>query len=98
MLFGDVDILRTMITADEEMNVCVVLLVILLAIYHNSCRQRNYLKRQAIVDPKKSAWQQLVENGDSSSFLLLTGLNRRAFYMLLDIVIPSNHHLRSRRR
>jgi len=80
------------------MNVCVVLLVILLAIYHNCCRLRNYLKRQAIVDPKKSAWQQLVENGDSSSFLLLTGLNRRAFYMLLDIVIPRDHRLRSRRR
>ena len=86
------------LSADEEINVCMVLLVVLLAIYHNSCRQRNYLKRQAIVDPKKSSWQQLLENGDSSSFLLLTGLNRRAFYMLLDIVIPRNHRLRSHRR
>ena len=94
----DVDALRTMITADDEINVCMVLLVILLAIYHNSLRQRNYLKRQALVDAKKSAWQQLLEHGDSSSFLLLTGVSRRAFYMLLDIAIPPGHRVRRRRR
>ncbi len=87
-----------MITADEEFNVCMVLLVVLLAIYHNSLLQRNYLKRQALVDAKKSAWQQLLENGDSSSFLLLTRVSRRAFYMLLDIVIPPSHRLRRCRR
>ena len=35
------------LSADEEFDICVVILVILLAIYHNSFRQQNYLKRQA---------------------------------------------------
>ena len=86
------------LSADEEIKPCTVLLVILLAIYHNSLRQRKYLKCTALVHPKKSAWQHLLDNGDSSSFLLLTGVNRRAFYMLLDIVIPPKHRLRRRRR
>ena len=67
------------LSADEEINLCTVLLVIMLAIYHNSLQQRKYLKRTALVHPKKSAWQHLLDNGDSSSFLLLTGVNRRAF-------------------
>ena len=86
------------LSADEEFDVCMVLLIILLAVYHNSLRQKNNLLRDALVHPKKSAWQHLIDNGDPSSFLLLTGLNRDAFYLLLDIVIPRNHCLRRRRR
>jgi hypothetical protein len=82
-----------MLSAKEEINLCTDLLVILLAIYHNSLRQRKYLKCTALVHPKKSAWQHLLDNGDSSSFLLLTGVNHRAFNMLLDIVIPPKHCL-----
>jgi hypothetical protein len=86
------------LSADEEFDVCLVILIILLAVYRNSLRQKNNLLRDAIVHPKKSAWQHLLDSGDPSSFLLLTGLNRDAFYLLLDVVIPHNHRLRSHRR
>lgn len=79
------------LTADEEMHLCMVLLVLLLVVYQNSIRERNYLLRQAIVDPKMSPWQHLMDYGDSSSFLLMTGLNCEAFNLLLDELIPPNH-------
>ena len=86
------------LTVDEETHLCMVLLVILLVVYNNSIRERSYLLRQAIVDPKKSPWQHLMDNGDPSSFLLLTGLNRHAFNLLLDVLIPPNHCLRRHHR
>jgi hypothetical protein len=82
------------LTADEEMHLCMELLVLLLVVYQNNIRERNYLLRQAIVDPKMSPWQHLMDNGDSSSFLLMTGLNCDAFNQLLDELIPPNHRLR----
>ena len=45
-----------------------------------------------------SPWQHLMDNNDSSSFLLMTGLNRDAFNQLLDELIPPNHRLRRTRR
>ena len=86
------------LTADEEMHLCMVLLVLLLVVYNNSIRERTYLLRQAIVDPKISPWQHLMDNGDPSSFLLLTGLNRNAFNLLLDVLIPPDHRLHRHRR
>ena len=41
-----------MLTADEEMHLFMVVLVLLLVVYQNSICERNYLLRQAIVDPK----------------------------------------------
>ena len=82
-----------MLMADEEMHLYMLLLVIFLVVYNNSIRDQNYLLCRAILDPKMSSWQHLMDNGDPSSFLLLTGLNDHAFNFLLDVLIPSNHHL-----
>ncbi len=48
--------------------------------------------------PSKSPWQHLFENGDASSFLLLTGVSRPVFLILLDVLIPRGHRLRLQRR
>jgi hypothetical protein len=75
-----------------------ILLIVLLLHYRNSIRRRSQLLRAAVLDPKNSPWQHLLEKGDLSSFLLLTGLSRQAFYLLLDTIIPPGHHLRQRKR
>lgn len=59
-----------------------VLAVILLLLYHNSLRDRTHLLRGALVSPEDSPWSYLWLHGDSSSFLHMTGLNRRAFRSL----------------
>ncbi len=52
-----------------------ILLVILLMQYHNSIRDRHYLLRPAIVDPRKLLWKKLYENADATSFLYMTRFN-----------------------
>ena len=64
----------------------VVLLLVLLLQYHNSIRDRHYLHRAAIVQPRESPWRKLYEHADDSSFLHMTGLNRLAFTVLLGYV------------
>jgi hypothetical protein len=69
---------------DDETPLHQVLVIILLLLYHNSLRNRHYLHRSAILEPQHSPWKKLYENGDSKSFLHMTGLTRRAFGSLLD--------------
>ena len=54
--------------------------------YHNSVRVHNNLLRQSILSPTKSPWQHLYEHGDSCSFVLMTGVTRHVFRMLLRIL------------
>ncbi len=86
------------LTHQQKKNVRLVILLILLACYHNSPRVRFYLLRAALVSPSLSPWQKLYDEGDSSSFLHVTGLTREAFDSLLMIVIPPGHSIRQRRR
>lgn len=72
--------------------------LVLLACYHNSLRVRSYLLRAALVPPSLSPWRKLYDEGDSSSFLHVTGLTREAFDLLLNVVIPPGHTMRRRRR
>jgi hypothetical protein len=69
---------------DDEPPLHRVLVIILLLLYHNSLRDRHYLHRLAILEPQRSPWKKLYKNGDSKSFLHMTGLTRRAFGSLLD--------------
>jgi hypothetical protein len=69
---------------DDEPPLHRVLVIIPLLLYHNSLRNRHYLHRSAILEPQRSPWKKLYENGDSKSFLHMTGLTRRAFGSLLD--------------
>jgi hypothetical protein len=52
--------------------------------YHNSIRNCHYLHCLAILELQHSPWKKLYENGDTTSFLHMTGLTRRAFGSLLD--------------
>ena len=62
-----------------------VLLVVLLLQYHNSIRNRHYLHRSAIVQPRESPWMKLYMSADDSSFLHMTGLNRQSFAEILEL-------------
>ena len=72
---------------------CFKLFLLLLAIvrYYNGIRERTYLTRSAILPPHLAPWRHLMDNGDPSSFLLMTGLTREAFNILLDIIKPPGH-------
>ena len=68
-----------------------VFIVILLMIeYHNSLRTRSYLHRSALTSAHTSSWKQLLDNGDESSFLHMTGLTRHAFYLLRDALFSKD--------
>ena len=86
------------LTRQQKKNVRLVMFLILLACYHNSIRVRSFLLRAALVPPSLSPWRKLYDEGDSSSFLHVTGLTREAFDSLVMIVIPPGHSLRRRRR
>jgi hypothetical protein len=68
-----------------------LLLIVMLIHAHNSVRRRTKLHRCALLSPSESPWQRLYYHGDSSSFLLMTGLTRRAFTLLLNILFTDNN-------
>jgi hypothetical protein len=74
-----------------------ILSIVLLIHLHNTIRDRHFLLRKAIVPPSKSPWRKLYDHADESSFLHVTGLNRRAFAMLMEHVFDLEA-LASRRR
>jgi hypothetical protein len=87
------------LTHQQKRKVRLLMFLILLACYHNSLSVRSYLLRAALVPPSLSPWQKLYDEGDSSSFLHVTGLTREAFNSLVMIVIRlPDHSLRRRRR
>ena len=65
------------------------ILLMLLIVYYNSCRESNYLTRSALVRPYVSPWNKLLNYGDNTSFLTLTGMTRRAFFKLEGILFPA---------
>ena len=68
-----------------------LLLVVLLIQAHNSIRRRNKLHRRALLHPKQSPWERLYTHGDSSSFLVMTGLSRTAFQELSSVLFQDNN-------
>jgi hypothetical protein len=56
------------------------------------------LRRCALLMPSESPWQRLYHHGDESSFLLMTGLTRRAFRVLYASVFTDNHQQPTARR
>jgi hypothetical protein len=71
-----------------------VLLMVLLLQFHNNIRDRHILSRSAIVQPIESPWKRLYERGDDESFFHLTGLNRRAFRMLMEYIFDLDEFTR----
>jgi hypothetical protein len=64
------------------------MLAILLIKHHNSIRDCTYLLPAAVVHPSLSPRRYLYDNGDDGSFLHLTGLTRKTFYILQNIIFP----------
>ena len=67
-----------------------VLLLLATIKHYNSNRDRWNLSRQAIVLPQSLPWQHLFDNTDPDSFLLMTGVTRDVFGMLLTILCPAS--------
>ena len=73
----------------QRQNIRLILVLVLLACYHNSIPVRSYLRRAVLVSPDVSPWQKLYDEGGESLFLHMTGLTRRdVFNTLLHTVIP----------
>ena len=75
------------LSVQQKWSIKVLMALVLLACYHNSIRVRSYLLRAALVPPSLSPWRKLYDEGDSSSFLHVTGLTREAFDSLLYVVM-----------
>jgi len=86
------------LSAPQRQKIRLILVLILLACYHNSIRLRSYLRSVAIVSPDVSPWQKLYDKGDESSFLHIIRLTQDAFNALLHTVIPPGHYIRRPRR
>jgi hypothetical protein len=71
---------------DDQQRICHILLIVLLIHFHNTIQDRHLLLRKAIVHPSDLPWRKLYDHADESSFLHVTGLNRRAFLMLMEHV------------
>ena len=63
----------------QRWNIKVLMALVALAVYHNSLRVRTYLLRAVLVPPSLSPWRKLYDEGDSSSFLHVTGIDTRGF-------------------
>jgi hypothetical protein len=66
--------MATILSAQQKWSIKVLMALGMLACYHNSIRVRLYLIRAALVPPSLSPWRKLYDEGDSSSFLHITGL------------------------
>ncbi len=83
-----------MLSAAQRQKIRVILVLILLACYHNSIRVRTYLLWALLLPHHRSSWQKLYNAGNKSSFLHITGLTREAFDALLNVIIPPGHVIR----
>jgi hypothetical protein len=77
----------------QKWSITVLTALVPLACYHNSLRVRSYPLRAVLVPPFLPPWRKLYDEGDSSSFLHVTGLTREEFDSLLYVVIPPGHSM-----
>ena len=82
---------------DEDDDDVDILTILIVMINHNNIRNRQYLTRPALVQPKMSAWYRLLNNGDNSSFLEVTGFDFIEFRNLI-ILICSRNEIRPENR
>ena len=74
--------------SNQEQALAIVLLIVTI-LHHNNIRFNHFLRRKALVHPRFSPWARLLNCGDESSFLALTGFNYRSFNLMLDILKPA---------
>ena len=82
------DRISVLVVAHRRCLLQIELLLLLLSSihYYNNVREKSNLLRQAILLPSASPWQHLWEKGDQQSFLLMTGVTREVFSMMLNIL------------
>jgi hypothetical protein len=85
--------MAAILTRREKQTIKVLMALVLMACYHNSIRVHSYLLRAALVPTSLLPWHKLYDEGDSSSFLHITGLTQEAFNSLLYVVIPPGHSM-----
>jgi hypothetical protein len=54
--------------------------------YYNAQRNRSYITRAGIMEPKLSPWNHLLAHSDALSFLSVTGVDRPTFHLLITIL------------
>ena len=86
--------MAAILSAQQKWKIKIMMALVLLACYHNSLHVRSYLLQAALIPPSLSPWHKLYDNGDSSSFLHVTGLSQEAFNSLLNIAILPSHSMR----
>ncbi len=91
-------VMAAILTRWQKWTIKVLMALALMACYHNSFRVHSYLLQAGLVPPSLSQWRKLYGEGDSSSFLHITGLMQEAFDSLLYVVIPPGHSMHRRRR
>jgi hypothetical protein len=89
---------KTRLTKRQRHLLKVFLFVLCLVEYYNRIRKHWYLLREALFPPGRSPWHQLMDCGDQSSFLLMTGLAHDVFIMLYNILQLPDHHSLDRRK
>ena len=75
-----------MITFYDEQPAMFSCAIVACILYYNSLRNRSSLRRKAVLPPSQSPWAYLCPNADDSSFLHLTGMLRRDFEKMKDIL------------
>jgi hypothetical protein len=90
--------MAAILTRWQKWTIKVLMALVLMACYHNSLRVHSYLLWAALVTPSLSPWRKLYDEGESSSFLHVTGLMQEAFDSLLYVVIPPGHSMRRQHR
>jgi hypothetical protein len=83
------------LTDEVQRRIKIMSLTLLLIVYHNSLRGPClFLLHSLLVLPSASPWRRLLltSGDDNSSFLLVTGLTREAFNMLLEDLFDMRRH------
>ncbi len=80
--------MAVMLSVAQRQKIRVILVLILLACYHNSIRVQMYLLWASLLPHHRLPWQKLYDAGNESLFLHITGLTREVFDALLHVIIP----------
>ena len=63
-----------------------LLVLLCLIVKYNNTKNRHYLKRKAVMEPRLCPWYHLLYNGDDMSLLEVTGLTKESFLKLYSVV------------
>lgn len=88
--------LATLFLIDTERKMKIIIIICLIILY-NQCRRKNYLTSSAILPARVSPWIRVETNADPTSFITLTGMDRKSFTKLLKIIFQDDDVVRKGR-